>query len=319
MTQYLRSLVTTGGKRKQTRIRGESVLPKLILRDFDKFGLNSYEAKSYLSLLERNRLSAVEVARLSGIPRAKVYETLETLTERGFCHTIPGKIKKYSAVNPSALKDIFIQMEREKLEAKLEKLRDEIKHKENELTDKIKSADILVKRLEPLFERSRTENDPLEYIEIIREPKQLQNRICQLIDSAEKEALVFSKPPSLASREKILEQIELEKESMKKGVISKCIYEIPQTIEQRQWLREYIEIASKAGEQARVTNQIPIKMMIFDEKVVVFTLEDPIFHKPSTTTQIIEHRSLASSLKILFETLWNQALDYSVLENADGK
>ncbi len=287
--------------------------PKLILKDFDKFGLNTYEAKSYLSLLERNRLTAVEVSRIAGIPRAKVYETLENLTSRGFCHTIPGKVKKYEAVNPVALKDIFIQMEREKLELKLDKLRDEIKQKEQELTGKIKSADGLVKKLTPLFERSRSENDPLDYIEIIKESTQLQNRICQLIDSAEKEVLVFSKPPSLADREKILQQIELEKESLKKGVLSKCVYEIPQTEEQKQWLFEYMKLAIEAGEQARVIPEIPLKMMIFDEKVVVFILEDPLFHKPSATTQIIEHRTLAKGLKMLFDTIWNQALGCEVL------
>jgi sugar-specific transcriptional regulator TrmB len=284
------------------------VQPKLILKDFDKFGLNSYEAKSYMSLLERNRLTAVEVSRIAGIPRAKVYETLENLTSRGFCHTFPGKVKKYSAVSPSSLKDIFIQMEREKLEMKLDKLRDEIKIKEEELTSKIKSADGLVKKLTPLYEASRSENDPLDYIEIIRESAQLQNRICQLIDAAEREVLVFSKPPSLASREIILQQIEMEKESLKRGVTSKCIYELPKNDEQREWLFEYIGLAAGAGEEARVTDEIPMKMMIFDEKVVVFTLEDPLLHKPSTTTQIIEHRSLAKSLQILFQTVWDQAI-----------
>jgi hypothetical protein len=48
-------------------------------------------------------------------------------------------------------------------------------------------------------------------------------------------------------------------------------------------------------------------MMVFDRKIVVFTLEDPLLHKPSSTTQIVEHRSLAKGLCILFETLWDQA------------
>ena len=289
--------------------KGETVQQKLVLKDFDKFGLNSYEAKSYLSLLERNRLTAVEISRIAGIPRAKVYETLENLTTRGFCHTIPGKVKKYSAVSPSALKEIFVQMEREKLEVKLEKLREEIKIKELELNLKIKSADGLVKKLTPLYERSRTEHDPLEYIEIIKEESQLQNRICQLIDAAEKEVLVFSKPPLLESRNLILQQIELEKESLKKGVKGRCVYEMPKNEDQKQWLYEYIGLATEAGEQARIADEIPIKMMVFDEKVVVFTLEDPLFHKPSQTTQIIEHRRLAKSLAILFETIWAQARD----------
>ncbi len=281
--------------------------PKLILKDFDKFGLNSYEAKSYLSLLERNRLTAVEISRIARIPRAKVYETMENLAARGFCQTIPGKVKKYSAVSPAALKNIFVQMEREKLEEKLEKLRSEIKLKEQELTTKIKSADTLVKKLTPLYEASRSENDPLDYIEIIREWTQLQNRICQLIDSAESEVLVFSKPPALESRNDILQQIEMEKESLRRGVVSKCIYEMPKNEDQKGWLIEYICLATAAGEEARVIDEIPIKMMVFDRRIVVFTLEDPLLHKPSSTTQIVEHRSLAKGLCILFETLWDQA------------
>ena len=293
--------------------------PKLVLKDFDKFGLNSYEAKSYLSLLERNRLTAVEISRLAGIPRAKVYETLENLTARGFCHTIPGKVKKYSAVSPAALKDIFVQMEREKLEDKLDKLRDEIKTKEQELGDKIKSADNLVQKLTPLYERSRTENDPLDYIEVIKETNQLQNRICQLIDSAEKEVLVFSKPPSLKYRNEILQQIELEKESLKKGVKGRCVYQMPDNEDQKQFLFEYIKLAGEAGEQARIIPEIPMKMMIFDERVVVFTLEDPVLHQPSQTTQIIEHRSLAKSLKILFETVWSEAKEACEFEMIDSE
>lgn len=282
---------------------------KLILKDLDKFGLNSYEAKSYLSLLERTSLTAAEVARIAGIPRAKVYETLESLTARGYCQTIPGKVRRYSATNPSALKELFIEEEKERLESQLNKLREEIKQKENELAQNLKTADGLIDQLSPLYEKGRAENDPLDYIEIIKDSLPLQKRIIKLIDAAEKEVLVFSMPPTLISRQQILEQIEHEKESLKKGIVSKCIYQYPTTVDQKRWLYEYITLAQEAGEQARIIDQIPIKMMIFDERIVVFTLEDPIHHKPSGTTQIIEHRSLARSLKILFETIWDRADD----------
>jgi len=287
---------------------------KLILKDLDKFGLNSYEAKSYLSLLERTSLTAAEVARIAVIPRAKVYETLESLTSRGYCQIIPGKVRRYSAMNPSALKDIFILEEKERLESQLQKLREEIRIKENELTQSIKTADGLVDQLSPLYEKGRTETDPLDYIEIIKDSLPLQKRILQLIDSAEKEVLVFSMPPSLISRQQILEQIEHEKESLKKGVVSKCIYQYPETQDQKRWLHEYITLAQEAGEQARIIEKIPIKMMIIDKRIVVFTLEDPIHHKPSGTTQIIEHRSLANSLQILFDTIWERADDLDALK-----
>lgn len=43
------------------------------------FGLTEYEAKVYLALLRRGLSTAREVAEASGVPRPKVYETLERL------------------------------------------------------------------------------------------------------------------------------------------------------------------------------------------------------------------------------------------------
>ena len=58
-----------------------------------------------------------------------------------------------------------------------------------------------------------------------------------------------------------------------------------------------------------------MKMAIFDEEVVMFALQDPVTKQVSLTTQIVEHRALAKSLKILFEALWERAQDYHVLRD----
>lgn len=280
---------------------------KLTLKNLDKFGLNSYEAKSYLSLLEKNQLTASEVSRLGGIPRARVYETLENLEVRGLCRTVPGKVKMYTAVDPSLLKDVLIRTEKEKLDLKLQKLKEEIVKEEKHLDYKIADAEKLVEQLTPIYIKGRSKDDSLNYIELIKDESQVQKRVCQLIESAEREVVVFSKPPLLEDRKKVIEQLELEKESLAKGVHSMCVYEIPKQIEQMEWLRDYMEIVSGLGEHVRVIEQLPIKMLIFDEKTVVFQLEDPISLKPSITVQIIQHISLARSLKILFETIWAKA------------
>jgi hypothetical protein len=44
----------------------------------------------------------------------------------------------------------------------------------------------------------------------------------------------------------------------------------------------------------------------------MLTLEDPVSERTSLTTQIVQHRTLAKGLKILFQTLWEQAEDYHV-------
>lgn len=49
----------------------------------ERFGLNTYEAKAYLSLL-RGARNAKEVASSSGIPISRVYDVLKRLSEKGF-------------------------------------------------------------------------------------------------------------------------------------------------------------------------------------------------------------------------------------------
>lgn len=289
---------------------------KLTLKSLDEFGLNSYESKSYLSLLEKKQLTASEVSRIAGIPRARVYETLENLETMGLCRSIPGKIKLYSAVDPGLLKDVLIQSEKEKLELKLHRLKDEILKEESYLQKKIREAEDLAEKLTPIYDKGRLKDDSLDYIELIKEDTQLQKRICQLIDSAEKEVVAFSRPPLREDRKKVLEQLDKERESLKKGVLSMCVYEIPKKIEEIEWLSEYIAIVSGLGEHVRVVEQVPIKMLVFDERTLIFQLEDPISLKPSTTSQIIQHRSLAKSMKILFETVWANAKSMEELDKS---
>jgi HTH-type transcriptional regulator, sugar sensing transcriptional regulator len=280
---------------------------KLVLKNLDAFGLNAYEAKSYLSLLEKKQLTAAEVSRMSGIPRARVYETLENLMQKGFCYSIPGKIKKYEAADPVILK--------EKIENKIEKIREEIRAKEKALSATVLGANDIVSRLTTIYSGSRTQNDPLDYIEVIKDPCQVNVRLAQLLNSAEKEILAFTKPPYAVNRNKVDdEQLSREKDSIKRGVINRSIYEIPREPEEFNVMAEEFLEARQFGEQARAIDELPIKMVIFDEKVVLYSLEDPILHRVSLTFMIIQHRSLARLLKAAFESTWEQAHDLPTIE-----
>ena len=86
--------------------------------------------------------------------------------------------------------------------------------------------------------------------------------------------------------------------------------EIPTDEEEKRWLTEFTDIAVKAGEEARVLKELPMKVSVYDSKTVMFFMEDPISGKVSLTAQVIEHQAMAKSLKILFETLWEKADDY---------
>jgi len=79
----------------------------LILSTLKNLGFTSYEAKIYLTFLERDTLSVPEISRLAQVPRPSAYEALDKLMSKGMCISKPGHTKKYSASDPTVLQERF--------------------------------------------------------------------------------------------------------------------------------------------------------------------------------------------------------------------
>ncbi len=74
------------------------------LEGLKRIGFTDNEAKVYLALLNHPGITGYEVSRLSGVPRAKVYEVLEGLAERGAVLVEPGEERNlYRALPYTAL------------------------------------------------------------------------------------------------------------------------------------------------------------------------------------------------------------------------
>ncbi|MCK4305439.1 MAG: TrmB family transcriptional regulator [Candidatus Eisenbacteria sp.] len=264
-----------------------------LLENLAKLGLNAYEARGYLALMERKSLTATQISTVSGIPRTRVYSVTESLMKKGLCSFIPGKIRKYRASEIDVAVDNLLRRNEESFEERRQRV--------------LKAAAHLKDQLSGVYGDRSEDIDPLEYIEIIKEPHLIRKRFMQLVEEAKEEVLVFSKGPYSGPREGMAEQLEQEKDILKTGVRGRCIYEIPKDEDERRWFFRGIEQAVKAGEEARVIKELPMKMAIIDERTVILALEDPVSRQPSLTSQIVEHRALARGLKVLFETFWQDA------------
>ena len=66
-------------------------------------GFSEYEAKAYLALLKQSPLTGYAVARVSGVPRSKIYQVLGNLVERGDVLVSYGEPVQYA---PKAPKDL---------------------------------------------------------------------------------------------------------------------------------------------------------------------------------------------------------------------
>jgi len=81
------------------------IKPELIKKVRNHFNLNIYETKVWLALLSKGVASAGEISELSGVPRSRTYDVLESLEKQGFAISKIGKPAKYIAVRPSIILD----------------------------------------------------------------------------------------------------------------------------------------------------------------------------------------------------------------------
>ena len=81
------------------------IKPELVKKVKLYFDLNIYETKVWLALLSKGVCSAGEIAEMSGVPRSRTYDVLESLEKRGFAIEKLGKPVKYIAVKPEVVVD----------------------------------------------------------------------------------------------------------------------------------------------------------------------------------------------------------------------
>lgn len=77
---------------------------KDMVRLLQRLGFGDYEAKAYIGLLQGGSMTGYELAKVSGVPRANVYEVLPKLEERGAVVRVDTPSgARYSAVPASQL------------------------------------------------------------------------------------------------------------------------------------------------------------------------------------------------------------------------
>ena len=71
------------------------------IEDLITIGLTVNQAKAYFFLLTNPDVTAAELSKISRIPRARVYDVLDTLIKSGLCIEINDKIKHFKAIRPA--------------------------------------------------------------------------------------------------------------------------------------------------------------------------------------------------------------------------
>jgi sugar-specific transcriptional regulator TrmB len=255
------------------------------VEELAELGLTGYEAKTYVALLRRESSTAAQAARVAKVPRQRVYDVLASLVEKGLAAARPGPVVKYVAEAPGDALNRLLSRRREELQ---------------ELEQHTES---LIETLGPSFVAGREENGSLEYIEVLRDRRAINERFDELRAGIKEEILVFRKPPYATPPQKQLVGLDVSRRFSARSVYELSVFDNPAVA---RGVRRFVE----AGEEARFVPELPLKLVIIDESIVMFGMKDPVAGGSQQTMLVVDHPSLACVLRIAFTALWDQGLTF---------
>jgi sugar-specific transcriptional regulator TrmB len=262
-------------------------------------GLNAREAKLYYALLQKPEATAAMLHRISGVPRTKTYETLERMVANGFCiERVDGRQRFFRAVQPSIVRDILL----ERWDAECKRKR--------------QTAGDVFSALDTIYQSKRKEDRSLDFIEVIRSRDQINRRYISLVDEAQFEILAFVRSPfAWITPDGSDEQRDSELGAGARGVVQRSIYMLED--ESRHWMTDSFSAMADAGEQKRVSEDLPIKMFVFDRKKVLLGLPSiPGLTGSDFTMIVVEDKGLCRVCQELFEIHWSRATEIDQCQEA---
>jgi DNA-binding CsgD family transcriptional regulator len=238
-------------------------------------GLATTEREVYLALLDD---APATIAQLRARVRAaRLPAALATLEAHGLISRLAGRPVRYQPARPDLALEVLVRAQEQQLQ----------------------QVRVFATNLTERFQAGRGDPSPGEIVEVVSTREATMQRWAQLQKSARREVRAFDRPPYAGGG--LSNDTELE--MLGTGVGYRCVYdrsglELPGRID---GIRGFIA----AGEQARVTSDVPVKMFLADDAIGLISLDRPA----STDSALVIHSSsLLDTLIALFEAVWANAV-----------
>jgi len=267
------------------------VEPSKILEDL---GMSKYQAKALLALMKHGEAKASDLSELSGVPRAKIYEVLDQLSDLGYVDKIPGRPVRFRAKKPAEV---------------LERL------KYNTLSEYSRKLSMLDQVEKDLFESlmkiySPTEVRSKELIRVVSvgEPSERETKL--LYSESKHEINIISK--SFEYYPKVRDDLI---EAFKRGVRVKVLLLGEEFLEERSRAiqREIMKLIKSdiADVEVKLSKTIlPLRGSIVDPSYeyktgkAIFVVEDPETPLYLRDAAVTENPSLVAGMKKYFDLIW---------------
>ncbi len=138
-------------------------------------------------------------------------------------------------------------------------------------------------------------------LEVVTGTDAVRSRFEQLQHSAVEELLVFDKPPYTTRAQ---DNEATERAALQRGVRCRVVYDRSSLTEPSQ--PRTIEQLAAAGEDARVSADVPMKLVICDRRLALTPLS--LQHGLTDAALVVHASGLLDALAALFESVWQSAI-----------
>lgn len=160
----------------------------------DNLNINAYEVKIWSALLSRGISTAAELSEISGVPRSRCYDVLESLEKKGFIIMKIGKPIKYIAINPEEV---------------IHRVKKEAQEEEKRLInsfDKIKGTDIF-KELQLLHNAGIASVNAEELSDFLMGRSEVTRKLKEMMENAKKSITIYTTKEGYDRKVKLLKNI----------------------------------------------------------------------------------------------------------------
>lgn len=251
-------------------------------RILEPFGLSQAEERLYRALLTLDRATVEKAASFTKQPASEVSRELASLESRGLVVRSTENSDVFAASPPGIALDVLLARRRQELESAW-KVGKELLGSDRVLSD----ADALA-----------------QAITVVQGASAFGEQCTQLQTTASSEVRVFDKP-FRKTRPEDLNSLQLER--MSQGIRYRAVYESSSWDETHlRMVDEYVN----AGEEARVVEELPVKMMITDQALAIISLRNEA-NDAVLGAAIVRSPGVVAALSLLFEAVWATALSFA--------
>ena len=241
-------------------------------------GLSEVQERIYRLLVTRSGGSVTQVASQVCLPVDEVTAALDELRAMGFVSRAASRDPHYRPTPPVLVTETRVRQH----EQQLQRVR-------------VEAA-----KLQEAFESATVRDGVLSLVEVVTGRSAVVQRVMQWQAAAEREIQVLDRPPYASTDRKVTES---EVEHLRRGVRARVIYDTSALDLPGQ--PAALRMLAAEGEDARVLNGVPLKLMIADERTAIVPLA---LDETGVDGIVVMHASpLIVAMKTLFESLWRVA------------